>query len=58
MVIAWSADNKLIAYGGNKRVMVHNARSGALVQEIPHGRTDVIAIDFSPDGMLLVAGSR
>ncbi len=58
IAVAWSADQEFIAFGGPREILIHHARTGAIFRKIPQGETDIIALAFSPDGKLLVAGNK
>ncbi|MEA2138318.1 MAG: hypothetical protein QOG56_1468 [Solirubrobacteraceae bacterium] len=55
---AWSPNGRLIATaGGDGSVRIWNARTLALVREIPLGRQPLYAVQFSPDGGRVVTAA-
>ncbi len=54
--VDYSPDGKLLAAACQRQVIVHDARSGAVLCRIVAHDSDVNTLDFSPDGKLLATG--
>ena len=52
-IFATSADGKLLAYGSNKQIKIHDTATGKQLQSIARSAT---ALAFLPNGAALLAG--
>jgi len=56
MAMRFSPDGKLLAVGGNREVVLHNAADGAIVKRLAGKAERILALAWSADGAVLVAG--
>jgi hypothetical protein len=54
--LRFSPDGKLLAVGGNREVLLHDAGGSGLVKRLPGKAERILSLAFSSDGSLLVAG--
>jgi len=54
--LRFSPDGKLLAVGGNREVLLHDASGGGLLKRLPGKAERILSLAFSSDGSLLVAG--
>ena len=54
--LRYSPDGKLLAVGGNREILLHDASGGGLVKRLPGKAERILSLAFSSDGSLLIAG--
>jgi WD40 repeat protein len=54
--LRFSPDGRFLAVGGNREILLHKADGSALVERLPGKAERILALAFSADGALLVAG--
>jgi len=54
--LRFSPDGKLLAVGGNREVLLHDAAGSGLIKRLPGKAERILSLAFSSDGSLLVAG--
>jgi WD40 repeat protein len=54
--LKFSPDGKMLAVGGNREVILHNADGSGLIRRLVGKAERILSIAFSKDGKLLVAG--
>ncbi|HTS61395.1 MAG TPA: c-type cytochrome domain-containing protein [Verrucomicrobiae bacterium] len=54
--LRFSPDGKLLAVGGNREILLHDAAGAGVVKRLPGKAERVLSLAFSSDGSLLIAG--